>query len=241
MCFPQTLTQPITVDKVVMIVQRANAARGQVKVYGAGHSFSPCVLTDPISTSLRPDMLTGNLGKLAKVITLPTKSHPVVHVEAGIRIHDLNDQLHAAGFALYNAGAIAEQSVAGATQTSTHGTGRELGSMATQIVGLTMVLANGTVATATASRNTELFDAGRVGLGALGIMVAVELRMRPAFKLRRTTTSWELDRLIRALPGLNAKYDRLQWYRNPTREKATLHLVDTLEHADGERRGPVSI
>ena len=100
MCFPQTLTQPITVDKVVMIVQRANAARGQVKVYGAGHSFSPCVLTDPISTSLRPDMLTGNLGKLAKVITLPTKSHPVVHVEAGIRVHDLNDQLHAAGFAL---------------------------------------------------------------------------------------------------------------------------------------------
>ena len=76
-------------------------------------------------------------------------------------------------------GAIAEQSVAGATQTSTHGTGRDLGSMSTQIVGLTFVLANGTVVNASATRNTDLFNAWRVGLGALGVVVGMELRVRP--------------------------------------------------------------
>jgi len=221
-CFPQTLLQPDSIEQVVSIVQRVSAAQQQVKVYGAGHSFSRCALTDPASASSKPVMI--NLDKLSKVLSLPTEAHPVVRVEAGIRVHDLNTQLHATGFALLNAGAIAEQSIAGATQTGTHGTGHSLGSMATQILGLTMVVANGTVVSANATHNAELFDAGRVGLGALGILTELELKVRPAFKLKRSTTSWNLDRLMAALPALNQRYERLQWYWTPNTVNATLLL-----------------
>ena len=222
-CFPRSLQRPTTVEQVVSVVKAANAAaRGQVKVYGAGHSFSRCALTDPISASFEPTML--NLDSLNKILSYPTQETLVVRVQAGIRVHDLNSELHAAGFALFNAGAIAEQSVAGATQTSTHGTGRELGSMSTQILSLTMVLANGTITTASATQNKDLYDAGRVGLGALGVVVEVELKVRPAYKLRRSTVSWDLDELIAALPALNKTYDRLQWYWTPNTPNATLLL-----------------
>ena len=221
-CFPQTLQQPTSVEQVVSIVKAAHAAHGQVKTHGAGHSFSRCALTDPVSSSLEPVML--NLDKLSKVLSLPTQANPVVTVQAGIRVHQLNSQLHAVGFALENAGAIAEQSVAGATQTSTHGTGRELGSMATQVLGFRMVLANGTVVTASSYLNVELFNGGRVGLGALGVLVEMKLQVRPSFKLKRSTQTWHLNKLIAALPSLNAKYERLQWYWDPNTLNATLLL-----------------
>jgi len=223
-CFPRVLEQPDSVAGVVEAVQRANRAEGggQLKVYGAGHSFSAIQLTDP--TSQKKTVIMLNLDKLNKVLTVPTDAQPFVRVQAGIRVHDLNDQLHTVGFALMNAGAIAEQSVAGATQTSTHGTGRELGSMATQIEELSIVLANGTIAVASKRQNVALFDAGRVGLGSLGVVVEAVLKVRRSYKLKRSTSPWNLDRLIAALPELNQRYERLQWYWTPNTPNATLLL-----------------
>ena len=57
---------------------------------------------------------------------------------------------------------IAIQSVAGATQTGTHGTGKDLGSMSSQIKEFWMLLANGTVVHASEhDLDPSLFNAGR--------------------------------------------------------------------------------
>ena len=125
---------------------RAAAAACQIKVVGAGHSFSPIALTDddrlppPSSSSSSFSSLLVNLDRLDRVLELPpppaidgsASLPPTVHVEAGIRVHQLNAALLAAGWALENTGAIAMQSVAGATQTGTHGTGSALSSMFAQ-------------------------------------------------------------------------------------------------------------
>ncbi len=73
-----------------------------------------------------------------------------VTVEAGIPLHRLSDELDARGLALENMGDIDRQSVAGATQTATHGTGLRFRNLSSQIVGLRLVTGDGSVVEATA-------------------------------------------------------------------------------------------
>ncbi len=218
-CTPSAIVQPSSTEEVVAIVKKSQGQ--QIKTFGAGHSFSACALTDPIGTfATVPIML--NLDRMARVLEPPSLERPIIRVQAGIRIHQLNEYLHSVGYALANAGAIAEQSIAGATATSTHGTGRKLGSMSTQLASITLVLANASVVEASASAHPDLFDAARASIGALGVVVEVGLQVVPRFKLRRTETAWDLDELLTALPSLHARFERLQWYWTPLTSEATL-------------------
>jgi L-gulonolactone oxidase len=157
-------------------VTDASASGQQLKVVGSGHSFSPITLTD---AKWDGRALLLNLDNMSSILELPSLSDPspTVLVEAGIRVYDLNAQLLTAGFALENTGAIAMQSVAGATQTGTHGTGTGLGSMSSQLVGMTLLLSNGTMLNVSATEAPDIFDAARVGLGALGVVVYARLRV----------------------------------------------------------------
>lgn len=75
-----------------------------------------------------------------------------------------------------------------------------------------------------ATENANLFDASRVGLGALGIVVYARLSVVPAFKMKRVAMPYDLDALLTALPSLYQQYDRLQWYWTPYTTDATLLL-----------------
>jgi hypothetical protein len=73
--------------------------------------------------------------------------------------------------------------LSGATATSTHGTGKNLGSVSTAVVGVRLVSANGTVVDASSSSLSwgsgggddpaSLLSLARVGLGALGVATEV--------------------------------------------------------------------
>lgn len=111
-------------------------------------------------------------------------------------------QLEELGLALENMGATAAQSIAGATATGTHGTGRLLGSMSTQIVALRMVLANGTLVELDSKTHPQIFTAARVSLGTLGIVTAVTLRVVDLFRMRLDMIPMDLDDLLTQLPTL---------------------------------------
>ena len=68
-----------------------------------------------------------------------------VCVQAGIPLHRLNTELARHGLALENLGDIAYQSIAGATQTATHGTGARFRNLSAAIVGLRLVDGDGAV------------------------------------------------------------------------------------------------
>lgn len=216
-CYPSKYLQPKTEAEVVNIVKEASANNQQVKVVGSGHSFSSITLT----SNDRPSAILLNLDNLNKVIEVSSKS---VTVQSGIRVYELNSALLKRGYALENTGAIARQSVAGATQTGTHGTGKNLGSMSTQILQFKLLLANGTLISVNSNKNSDIFYAGRVGLGALGIMLETTLRIVPRFKLKRTAMPYSLKQLLVDLPMLYEKYERLQWYYTPFTDNATLLL-----------------
>jgi L-gulonolactone oxidase len=138
-----------------------------------------------------------------------------VTVQAGIRLRDLNDDLFARGLALPNLGDINVQSIAGATSTATHGTGVAFGNLATTIVGLELVVGDGTVVRADETHEPELLRVARVGLGALGIVTEVTLRCVPAFNLHAVETIEPLTDVLADFGGVMRSTDHVEFYWMP--------------------------
>jgi L-gulonolactone oxidase len=172
-CTPIAVDRPATEEELVAIVRRAAAAGQRVKAAGSGHSFTGAALTDGRLIAL---------DRYSRIVSSdPGKG--TVTVQAGMPLHRLNVELRARGLALENLGDIAYQTVAGAISTGTHGTGRSLGGLATQVIGLRLVAGDGSVIECSADVEPEVFHAARVGLGALGVISTVTLRCPPAFNL----------------------------------------------------------
>jgi FAD-linked oxidoreductase len=138
-----------------------------------------------------------------------------VTVEAGCRLRELNEYLHANGLALANMGDIQEQTVAGSIQTGTHGTGRDLGGIAVQVTALELVLADGSIVTCSADHAPELFQAARIGLGALGVLTAVTFRVVPAFLLTAREEPMGWAEVIARLDELSSGNEHFEFYWFP--------------------------
>jgi FAD-linked oxidoreductase len=158
-------------------------------VVGSGHSFTDAACTDGSLVML---------DRYARVLSVDHASRRAT-VQAGITIADLNRSLAAEGLALENLGDIAYQTIAGAVSTSTHGTGVKLGGIAQQIVALELVTADGSVRSCSRNEDPDLFDAARVGVGALGILSTVTLQCVPAFRLHALEEPMKLDHVLECL------------------------------------------
>ncbi|RCG30587.1 FAD-binding protein [Sphaerisporangium album] len=203
---PAEVRVPASAKEVAAAVRDAAARGSRVRMTGTGHSFTGAALTDGIL--LRPHALTGVLAI----------GDGRVRVAAGTPLRVLNEELDRRGLALANMGDITEQTVAGAIQTGTHGTGREVGGLADQVTELEMVLADGSTTTVSQdSRGAErdLFDAARVGLGALGILTAVTFRVEPAFLLRGVRRPMPLSEIFDSLDELTAGNEHLDFFWLP--------------------------
>ncbi|HSS11271.1 MAG TPA: D-arabinono-1,4-lactone oxidase, partial [Acidimicrobiales bacterium] len=204
-CAPIAIERPGTDAELVAIVKEAAAGGHRVKVVGAGHSFTDIACTDGVQVSL------DNYGRLLHV----DRERGRVTAQAGIRLSVLNEALAARGLALENLGDIAYQSIAGAISTSTHGTGAAFGGLATQVVGLDLISADGTVITSSAEEEPDIFQSARVGLGALGVVSAVTLQCVPGFNLRAVEEPMRIDHVIDHLDEYVADNDHFEFFWVP--------------------------
>jgi L-gulono-1,4-lactone dehydrogenase len=216
---PRRVATPRSADEVADEVRRAAADGMTVRMAGTGHSFTPAAVTEGLL--LRPEGLT-RVRSVDAAAGLAT-------VEAGCPLHVLNAELLRRGLTLANMGDIQVQTVAGAIQTGTHGTGRDIGGMAAQVAGLELVLADGTIATCavspplradppTATSPPALFDAARVGLGALGVLTAVTFRVVPAFLLEAREEPMRWSEVISRLDELTSANEHFEFYWFPHTE-----------------------
>jgi L-gulonolactone oxidase len=173
-CRPAAIVHPCSIEEIDAAIERAGREGWGVRVAGAGHSFSDIACTDGMLLAL---------DRFQQVLDVDRGSR-LVRVQAGISIARLNAQLAGHGLALENLGDIDVQSIAGAISTATHGTGARLRNIPSQVVGMKLVLADGTTLECSDELDPELFRAARVGLGALGVVAEVTLRCVPAFTLR---------------------------------------------------------
>ncbi|MBQ1157128.1 D-arabinono-1,4-lactone oxidase [Streptomyces smyrnaeus] len=205
---PQRTSSPSTTQALAEVVRRAAADGLRVKAAGTGHSFTAAALTDGVL--IRPERLTG--------IRAVDRAAGTVTVAAGTPLKDLNAALAARGLSLTNMGDIMEQTVSGAVSTGTHGTGRDSASVAAQLKGLELVLADGSVLRCSAEGTEEeqaVFAAARVGLGALGVVTELTFGVEPEFLLTAREEPMPFDRVTEEFDQLVAENEHFEFYWFP--------------------------
>jgi FAD-linked oxidoreductase len=181
-----------------------------VRALGSGHSFTAVAATSGVALDL--SQWTG--------ITAADTRTGLVTVRSGTTLRSLNAELAGLGLAMANLGDIDAQTLAGALSTGTHGTGARLGGLATQVTSLELVLADGSLATCSASSRPELFAAARIGLGALGVVTAVTLRCVPSFTLLADERPVPVEEVLEQFDALAAANDHFEFYWFPYGRKA---------------------
>ena len=191
------IAQPRSIDELQQVVVGA-AARGlRLKAVGAGHSFNGVGLTDGVQVRL--DRFTG--------VDRVDLDSGLVTIRAGTSLHDLNEALWQVGLALTNLGDVDVQTIAGAISTGTHGTGACFAGLASQVRGLQLVCADGTLLTCSPDAEPDVFAAAQVGLGALGVIGTVTLQCEPAYALAAAEAPMPLDGVL-ARPGRAGRHQR---------------------------------
>jgi L-gulono-1,4-lactone dehydrogenase len=206
---PLKLFRPMTLDELRSILREAAAEGCRVKAVGSGHSFTDVAVTGDflIDThglsqplDLETDLLRPGVG-----------TNTLFATEAGIVVGDLNEALWNAGLGMVNMGGYDGQTIAGVVSTSTHGSGLAFGPLSSQVVSFTVVAENGTTyriepsdgitdPVTWAARHPDVvlkqddnwFAACQVGIGCLGVVYSVVLRVRPRYFLKeeRTLGRW---------------------------------------------------
>jgi L-gulono-1,4-lactone dehydrogenase len=202
---PSRVLVPRSADDVAAAVREAAASGDTVKMVGTGHSFT--AIAAPTGTMLSPVSLTG--------IVAVDRDELTVTAYAGTPLKHLNAALERLGLSLHNMGDIAEQTLAGATSTGTHGTGGRVAGLAAQVVGLTLVTGTGELLTATAEENPDVLELARVGLGALGVLVTLTFRVEPLFGLEAVEQPMAWEEFAESFDELAAKADHVDAYWFP--------------------------
>nr|WP_171500003.1 D-arabinono-1,4-lactone oxidase [Acinetobacter bereziniae] len=167
---PEHILKPSSIDELKNIVQNHH----KIRVVGAGHSFTPLVCTD--ATLLSLDHFSG----VENVNTALTQAN----IWSGTRLFNLDQYLEPIHQSLMQQGDIDQQSLAGAVSTGTHGTGLNLHCISAYVEAFELLTASGDILTCSRQDNPNIFEAGRVSLGSLGILTKITMQNKPRYKLK---------------------------------------------------------
>ena len=183
------VSKPQTESELQQVVQNAQTSGRRVKAVGSGHSFTAIAVAEEVLV---------DLSKYDEILAID-KINQTVTVQSGIQLSKLNQALYENSLAMQNLGDIAYQTIAGAISTSTHGTGAKFTGIANQVVALRVVLADSSIVECSANVNAELFSCARVGLGAIGLISTVTLKVVPAFNLAVIEEPMRVDEVLQNL------------------------------------------
>ena len=222
---------PANTDEVVAAVRRARESKTTVKMTGTGHSFTD--IAAPEHTLLLPEALSG--------ITAVDREAMTVTALAGTQLKDLNFALERLGLSLHNMGDIAEQTLAGATATGTHGSVGFAPALSPHLAGLVFFIGTGDVIVATESTIIDVFDVARVGLGALGVLTSLTFRVEPSFILEAHEEPMGWDRFVTDFEEITAGAHHVDslWFPHTDRLMVKQNIRTALE--PGEQDPPSAL
>jgi xylitol oxidase len=148
-------------------LQAVVAQAPRIRVLATGHSFNDMADSPGAQVTLA--------GLPAEVSVDSARS--VARVAAGLSYAQVAARLDEQGFALPNLASLPHISVAGACATATHGSGAANQNLAAGVAGLTLVTTGGDVVELTGD------DGAVVHLGALGVVVSLDLELVPSFDI----------------------------------------------------------
>lgn len=223
---PRQVCAPSTEEEVLEVIATARASGVGMRVVGAGHSFSALVATDGLLVTLddhrglvRAETATG-----------------LVTLRGGTRLWEIGELLAPHGLALEVMGDIDEQSIAGAIQTGTHGTGSRFTGFAGMVRALRIALPDGSIVDTSPQRDPDLFAAARLGLGAIGVILEVTLQCVPAYRLELTESTEDLDPTAAAFLTDASIVDHHEFFWFPRAARATVRTSRRLPPGTPRRR-----
>jgi len=206
---PLRVFRPETLDELKSVIQQAEINHCRVKAVGSGHSFADVGSTRDFL--IETHGLCRPLHLELDALRPEAGPETLFETEAGITVRALNEALWNSGLGLENMGGYDGQTIAGVISTSTHGSGIAYGPLPSQAVSLTIVSAGGrtvrveptdgiTDPQVWAARHPDIelkqddewFHACQVGLGCMGVIYSLILRVRPRYYLKeqRTLSTW---------------------------------------------------
>jgi len=162
-----TLYEPKTTEEVQHIVKSCD----KIRALGRGHSFNTIADSTHAQISLK------------QLDSIEIDAMARVTVGAGVTYGKLAPIIDAKGFAVPNLASLPHVSVIGACATATHGSGSNNGNLATNVFGLELVTADGTLHTLSHAKDGDRFLGEIVNLGGLGVVTKTTLHLEPTFQV----------------------------------------------------------
>jgi len=171
----------------------------------------------PVGSALSPNAISFNSDGMISLVNLDRivkvdKDNMTVTVEAGARVSQVIDALREHGLTLPNLASIAEQQMGGFVQIGAHGTGAKISPVDEFVTSLKLVTPARGMVELTAE-DGEMFQLAKVGLGCLGVVSEVTMKVVPAhdllehtYVLTRSEAKSQLNDLLK-----NHKHVRYMW------------------------------
>jgi FAD/FMN-containing dehydrogenase len=211
-CSPAARAAPRSEEEVASVVADAAGRGRQVRVAGAGHSFTPVVTTDGLLLDLRG---------LPRIRSVDAARRRVV-VGPATTIGEFGEPLWRHGLSLVNQGDIVAQQIAGAVSTATHGSGVGLGSFAAGVRRVRLVTASGEVAEI-GEDEPERLHAAQVSVGMLGVITELELEVAAAYRLAERVDHWSWEEAWEPFEELARGHRHYSFFWMPSDASAALY------------------
>jgi len=175
---------------------------GSLRPVGSGHSFTALVPTDGHLVVI--DQLTGLLDHDSASMSAT--------FGAGTRLGDMGEPLAQIGQAMLNLPDIDRQTLAGATATSTHGTGIGFTGLSAMVTELRLITPGGEVIDVNAQSHPDLFNAARVSLGALGVITRMTLQNRDTYRLKAKNWVQPIEEVLESFDEMAASHRHFEMF-----------------------------
>ena len=201
-CAPNERLIPKNTDELSQMIKQSQQ---RIRLVGAGHSFSPLVPTNESQMTLA--YFNG--------ITHINKETQEFDVAANTFLASVGEPLWQQGMSLQNMPDINTQTFGGAIATSTHGTGMRYGSMSDTVTQLSLVNGLGEEIICNASENTDVFNAARNNIGALGAVTNMRIQAQDKHYLKETSWMMDLQEGLEQAEELRDKHRNFEFYALP--------------------------
>ncbi len=198
---PQHFYQPTSVEEVFAILERHRDS--SIRAIGSLHAWSPAAAELGVVVSL---------AALNDVSLRVDSDGVVATVGGGCQIKKLIQVLAENDLAMPALGLISEQTIAGATSTATHGSGRHCLSHYLTAVHVAHYDSVSDKPKITVIRDPEMLRAAKCGMGCFGIIVAVEFHPRASFRIEEFLAKYDS---LAEVVAMEEQYPLQQFYYLP--------------------------
>jgi len=221
---PQVVVDVNSVDDIISIVRDTVHYPSPVRAVGSNHSTSPCGTADG-GTLIRM--------KMNQILSIGPET---LVVQAGATHLHMAKALQEKGYQFYvntEIGSLTAGSAAcaGTKDASFEG---EYGQVGSYVVGVKMVLADGSLLEVTEAANPDLMQKVRSSYGLFGIVYEVTYKIRPLIPMAVHHKTYSLEDFLRELPALQASGESMMYYMFPFANKITVEFRKYNPSATGE-------